>query len=92
MGDAVEIGIRPDDLKLGGGSDGFTTSVRVVERLGASTIVYGSTADDTSICAALDGLTRIAARDEIELAVDPASVHVFNMSGQALARRNSPDF
>ena len=92
VGDSVEIGIRPDDLDLSDGRDGFKIAVRVVERLGASTIVYGSTADGAPICAALDGLTRIAARDDIELTVDAASVHVFDARGNALPRRNSPSF
>ena len=92
VGDSVEIGIRPDDLDLGKGGPGFQVSVRVVERLGATTIVYGSTADGTPICAALHGLTPIDARDAIALSVNPASVHVFGAGGQALPRRNAPSF
>ena len=92
VGDSVEIGIRPDDLAFGEGGDGFKISVRVVERLGATTIVYGSTGDGAPICASLGGLTKIAARDAIELSVDPASVHVFDADGKALPRRNSPSF
>ena len=91
LGDRVEVGIRPDDLELGG-DGGFKVSVRVVERLGATTIVYGSTADGTPICAALGGLTPIAARDQIELSVDAASVHVFDAGGQALPRQSAPSF
>lgn len=92
VGDSVEVGIRPDDLELGGNGGGFKVLVRVVERLGATTIVYGSTADGTPICAAVGGLTPITARDDIELCVDPSSVHVFDAGGQAFPRRNSPSF
>jgi multiple sugar transport system ATP-binding protein len=92
VGDSVEVGIRPDDLDLGEGNGGFKVSVRVVERLGATTIVYGSTTDGAPICAALGGLTPIAARDSIELSVDAASVHVFDAGGQALPRRSTPTF
>ena len=92
VGDAVELGIRPDDLQLDAAGDGLQIAVRVVERLGASTIVYGSTGDGTAICAALDGLTRIVARDRLELAVPPAAVHVFDANGRALPRRSAPSF
>ena len=90
-GAAVEVGIRPDDLKLATDGAGFAVRVRVLERLGASTIVYGNLADGTPICAALDGLVRLQAGDQVTLTVGPDAVHVFDASGCALPRLAAPE-
>ena len=89
--DAVEVGIRPDDLKLTTNGNGFAVWVRVLERLGASTILYGNLADNTPICAALDGLVKLQTGDQVTLTVDPDAVHVFDASGLALPRLAAPD-
>ena len=89
-GASVEVGIRPDDLKLASDGAGFAVRVRVLERLGASTIVYGNLADDTPICAALDGLVKLQSGDQITLTVDPDAVHVFDTDGRALPRLAAP--
>jgi ABC-type sugar transport system ATPase subunit len=65
--------------------------VRVVERLGSDTIVYGNLADDTAICAAVDGLEKINAGDRIHFRIDPQSVHVFDMAGHAMRRLAAPE-
>ena len=90
-GTMVEIGIRPDDLSLTADDVGLDVTVRVVERLGADTIVYGNLPDKTPICAALDGLARITAGDQVKLAVDPAAVHAFDHQGRALPRLAAPE-
>lgn len=89
-GAAVEIGIRPDDFALTEAANGFAVRVRVIERLGSTTIVYGNLADGTPICAALDGLARIDAGQSIRLGVDPDAIHVFDAAGRALPRRAAP--
>lgn len=86
VGNKVEIGVRPDDLEIATGSDGFEVSIRVVERLGAQTILYGETNDGTPICAALDGMTKFQTGGHVQLAVAPTQTHVFDTSGRALER------
>ena len=90
-GAAVEIGIRPDDLKLATDTAGFPVRVRILERLGATTILYGNLEDGTQICAALDGLTKIQTGDRVTLSVDPDAVHVFDAGGRALPRLAAPE-
>ncbi len=82
----VEYGIRPDDLEVSPDGTGLHVNVRVVERLGADTIVYGKLVDDTPICASLDGLSKVTTGDQIALRVDPEAIHVFDMSGLSLQR------
>ena len=89
-GAPVEIGIRPDDFAMTDAEDGFAVRLRVLERLGAATIAYGNLADGTPICAALDGLARVAPGETIRLAVDPGAIHVFDATGRALPRLAAP--
>ncbi len=91
VGAAVELGIRPDDLQLSPAEEGLQVAVRVIERLGASTIMYGNLEDGTAICAALDGLVRLSPGETVHLAIDPDTVHVFDAAGLALPRRTAPD-
>ncbi|WP_435141874.1 ABC transporter ATP-binding protein [Pseudopelagicola sp. nBUS_19] len=90
-GDTVEIGIRPDDFTLADNGTGYAVRVRVLERLGATTIAYGNLADNTPICASLDGLVKLQAGDQVTLTVDPDAVHVFEKSGRALSRLAAPE-
>ena len=86
IGQPLEIGVRPDDLEIATGDDGFDVSIRVVERLGATTILYGDMGDGTSICAALDGMTKLKTGDSVKLSVDAAKTHLFDASGRAFDR------
>ena len=90
-GDTVEVGIRPDDLTIATDGNGFAVNVRLLERLGASTILYGNLADKTPICAALDGLVKLQIGDQVTLSVDLDAVHVFDANGRALPRLAAPE-
>ncbi len=90
-GATVEIGIRPDDFHLAEGGDGFEIKIRIVERLGSITIVYGNLKDGTSICASLDGLVKLELGQTISLAVNPDTMHVFDAKGRALPRLAAPE-
>ena len=88
-GAPVEIGLRPEDLRLA--AEGLETRVRVIERLGASTILHGNLTDGSAICAALDGLVRLRPGEVVHLAAAPEALHVFDAGGRALPRRAAPD-
>lgn len=89
-GDAVELGIRPEDLTVSD-ADGMTQNVNVVERLGGVSIVYGTTSDaETRLCASLDGNVDIREGSHISLGISPRDCHVFRSDGQALRRTDAP--
>ena len=82
-----EIGIRPEDLRLGPADDraGPTARVFEVEPLGGFTVVTVE-AGGQLLKALLRGQPRIAADEPVGLVVDPAAVHAFAADGRALAR------
>jgi len=86
-GDAVEIGIRPEDVRLG---DGLGLNIRVLERLGGVSIAHGALSDGTRFCASLDGNARIEEGVPVGLTVDPACAHVFKADGTVLRRQAAP--
>ena len=89
VGDRVEVGVRPEDVEIGAG--GLLLSVNVLERLGGTSITYGTLADGAArFCAALDGNAPIREGETVELTMDPASAHVFDANGQVLRRRAAP--
>ncbi len=89
-GDAVEVGIRPEDLVLG--STGLDISIRVLERLGGATITYGTIGPaETRFCASLAGNAPIEQGTNMTLTIAPESCHVFNAKGDVLSRLNVPE-
>ena len=86
-GERVELGIRPEDVRLG---EGLKLEVSVLERLGGVSITYGALADGTRFCASLPGDAALSRGAAVELAVDPADCHVFDSAGRVLRRRKAP--
>ncbi len=87
VGDKVEVGIRPEDASVG---EGIEMNVRVLERLGGTTIAYGSLTDGTKFCATLDGVTAASEGNSLNLSVNPADCHVFDGQGRVLRRLSAP--
>ena len=87
VGDKVEVGIRPEDVALGGALD---VSVRVLERLGGVSIIYGAIGGDVRFCASLPGDAAIVEGGRVRLSVNPNDCHVFNAAGKVLRRRSAP--
>ncbi|NEM05845.1 ABC transporter ATP-binding protein [Geodermatophilus normandii] len=74
----VVLGVRPEDLEVGGG--GLALEVDVVEELGADAYVYGRTelGDRTHVVTArVDGRRPPAKGDVVRVAPRPGSVHLF---------------
>jgi multiple sugar transport system ATP-binding protein len=86
-GDKVELGVRPENLRLG---EGLSMKVRVLERLGGVAITYGMMDDGTKLCASLQGDVAVAEGQTIDLSVSPADVHVFDSAGRVMRRQQAP--
>ncbi len=86
-GQRVEVGIRPEDLRMGGA---LKLTVRVLERLGGAAVTYGTLPDGTRFCATLPGDAPVREGAEIALSVDPAACHVFDAGGGVLRRTAAP--
>ena len=89
-GDRIEIGVRPEDVKLGSDA-GLGMDVRVLERLGGNSIAYGQVSGtSTRFCASLPGGADISEGKTTRLTLNPDDCHAFDGSGQVLRRKNAP--
>jgi multiple sugar transport system ATP-binding protein len=80
-GDAVTIGVRPEDMQLVGPGQGLRTEINLVESLGADAYVYGVALLDNHehhVIARVDGRRPPQKGDIVELAPRPDHVHVFS--------------
>ena len=80
-GDAVTIGVRPEDMELVGHGQGLTTTINLVESLGADAYVYGVARLDGNehhIIARVDGRRPPEKGAVVEFAPKPGHVHVFS--------------
>ncbi|NCO86307.1 MAG: sn-glycerol-3-phosphate ABC transporter ATP-binding protein UgpC [Rhodobacterales bacterium] len=85
-GDAVELGLRPDDLTLGTDGD-IPVRLTLLERLGPQTVVHGRTGAGLGLCVVVQGDARLEPGAAMHFAAPPDKVHVFDMAGRALPRR-----
>ncbi|SKA12846.1 ABC transporter ATP-binding protein [Consotaella salsifontis] len=86
-GEALELGIRPDDLVLGGADAQIEMTPEVVERLGNQSVVHGITKTDQPLCAVIGGDRPISPGRPTRLGFDVAKAHLFRNDGTALERR-----
>jgi multiple sugar transport system ATP-binding protein len=80
-GDAVTIGVRPEDLELVGQGQGLSTTINLVESLGADAYVYGVAKLDGNehhVIARVDGRRPPEKGAVVEFAPKPGHVHVFS--------------
>lgn len=90
VGDQVEIGIRPEDLKLTTGV-GLDVAVNVLERLGGVSIAYGNLIESkTRFCASLDGNIDLEEGSQVAFSFDLAAAHAFSADGKVLRRLKAP--
>ncbi|MEM1264557.1 MAG: sn-glycerol-3-phosphate ABC transporter ATP-binding protein UgpC [Pseudomonadota bacterium] len=85
QGDAVEVGIRPDDLAPVA-EGGIPASLHVLERLGAQTVIHARTETGLALSAVVPGDLQLARGAALRLGAAPDRVHVFDATGRALAR------
>ncbi|TIN95519.1 MAG: ABC transporter ATP-binding protein [Mesorhizobium sp.] len=75
-----EVGIRPEHLRLGDGSDARSTlggTVEILERLGNATVVYLDTPAGPFVVQ-YDGDVALKAGDHVGVIIDPERVHLFS--------------
>jgi ABC-type sugar transport system ATPase subunit len=78
-GGEIEIGVRPEHLRLGAAGTGtaaFDGAVRIVEQLGNSTLVYVETAAGSLIVEG-EGNLKVAPGEAVGINIDAASAHLF---------------
>ncbi len=91
QGEELEVGVRPEDFILSETGKGLPFKVEVLERLGGSTLVYGSLDKYPNFCAMLQGDANVREGELINLDVSPSSFHVFDANGNAMKRREVPE-
>ena len=91
QGEELEVGVRPEDFILSETGKGLPFKIEVLERLGGSTLVYGSLDKYPNFCAMLQGDANVREGELINLDVSPSSFHVFDANGNAMKRREVPE-
>ena len=84
-GEAVTLGIRPDDLRPGAG--GLTLTPEVVERLGNQTVIHAATPEGAAVIVVGGGAEQVAVGQPFEAGFDPSDAHLFREDGSALERQ-----
>jgi multiple sugar transport system ATP-binding protein len=82
---AATIGVRPEHLKIerdGGG--GWQGTIAVAEHLGSDTFLYVDAGPIGMLTARYIGELSLHAGDRVSLVPDPARIHRFDQSGNAL--------
>ena len=80
-GDAVTLGVRPEDMQLVGEGQGLRTEINLVESLGADAYVYGVATiggGEHHVIARVDGRRPPEKGSVVEFAPKPDHVHVFS--------------
>ena len=78
-GKAVTLGIRPEHFGLGEGENKVPLHVRVVEQLGADTLVHGTLGDTTvQMVLRLEGVQTLQAGGVVQLHIPQDALHVFD--------------
>lgn len=91
-GHAVYVGVRPEDLAIGGGKNKLLSGkVDIVESLGENTLLYLEqgeikTHSGEPIVVKLPGIVQIERHKPIQFAADPAKLHLFDKEGIAYSR------
>ncbi|MES0808928.1 sn-glycerol-3-phosphate ABC transporter ATP-binding protein UgpC [Roseibium sp. SCPC15] len=82
-GDRVQVGVRPEHLRISNQPGAITTNVSVVERLGVETyLTLGSS--DEPIIARVDGDITARIGDQVHLSVDEKACHLFDTTGKSI--------
>jgi multiple sugar transport system ATP-binding protein len=85
--DDVEIGLRPEHVRVAKTEGATTAEVLLVERLGERSIIYGKLKDGRSITAEDSGMTGVRVGDMVPLTIDGERAHLFGPDGTGYHRR-----
>ena len=84
------LGVRPEDLVLGGGAAHLTGSVYSSELTGEAVLVTVSLAGGQSMCARAPRSLRCGIGETVTATVDPARTYLFDHETGARVRRTAP--
>lgn len=85
-GGALELGLRPESVRVTSGEGGTRATVELVERLGERSLVYARLSDDCAVTAEAEGTTTLKTGDPVTLAIDGSAGHLFGPDGTGFHR------
>jgi multiple sugar transport system ATP-binding protein len=80
-GAPLQLGLRPEHVRVAAGEDGVAAKVELVERLGDRTLLYARLKDGQAITADDVGTSEVKMGDEVRLRIDGAHAHLFGPDG-----------
>jgi multiple sugar transport system ATP-binding protein len=80
-GDGLQLGVRPEHVRVTFDEGHHRATVELVERLGERTLIYARLSDGLPITAEADGFSRIQIGDEISLRIRGEAAHIFGPDG-----------
>lgn len=88
-GERIEIGFRPESIRVTSLDNGASTRARVelVERLGERSLIYARLGDGTQITAEDEGVSTLKVGDEVGLHIDGSAAHLFGPDGTGYHRQ-----
>ena len=81
---AATIGVRPEHLKVDREGQGWRGTVVAAEHLGSDTFLYVDAGPIGTLTARYIGELNLSAGDKVSLSPDPARIHRFTDSGNAI--------
>lgn len=83
-GAPITIGLRPENLELGGARPILEIAADVAENLGGATQLYGSLPGGTTLTVLAQGRPPVAFGDRLPIGLGSGHVYLFDESGRAL--------
>ena len=80
-GDGLQLGIRPEHVRVASDEGHNVAKVDLVERLGERTLLYAHLEDGLAITAEDSGFSQVKMGDQIALRINGDGVHIFDAEG-----------
>jgi multiple sugar transport system ATP-binding protein len=92
VGAGATLGLRPEQIRLGIGENGFDGRVRFVEDLGALTFAYFDVEGvDGTVTVQSLGHQRLRAPEPVRLTAEPTAAYLFDGEGRSFERVQAPE-
>lgn len=82
----IQIGLRPEHVRVAKGKGATVAKVELVERLGERSILYGRLKDGLAITGEDIGMTDVRVGDDVPLEIDGSRAHIFGPDGTGYHR------
>ncbi len=77
----LQLGVRPENVRVCSGDGAISAKVELVERLGERTLIYGKLADGQAITGEDVGTSQVKMGDTVGLVIDGGAAHLFGPDG-----------